>query len=280
MTVSALPAAELIAGRVVHERTRPTQHRFSYGVFCLRIDIERLEEAARAANGWFAVNPTGAARWLRPFSLQTRDYGPRGDGDLAHWARHLAAAAGVDLAPGRSRIELQTFPRMFGFVFNPVSFWLCRDESNALKCVIAEVNNTFGERHIYVLRATDAGPITASTTLQCAKVMHVSPFCEVRGRYQFRVIDGARARRVDVDYYVDDALLIATRIAGQALPFDGATLRKKLFEHPFMTLGVVARIHLQALWLWKKRVPWFSKPTKVGAPITGMTTHDDTREGS
>ena len=272
------PAGELIAATVVHERTRPAQHRFSYPLFCLRLDVERLQELPDATNGWLRIDPQSRWQCLRPFTLRTHDYGARDSTALAAWAREQADAAGVKLLPGASRIELQTFPRLFGFVFNPVSFWFCRDENDALRVLIAEVNNTFGEHHFYVVTADDRGAIGTDTALTCRKAMHVSPFCEVRGRYRFRVTAGRTARRVDVDYYDGEQLLIATRIAGHAVALDGAVLRTQLWRFPLMTFGVVARIHWQALKLWLKRVPWFHKPDYAGPQRTGNTIVE-TKEG-
>lgn len=272
------PAGELIAATVVHERTRPAKHRFSYPLFCLRLDVERLHELPVATNGWLHIDPQTHWQRLRPFTLHTCDYGARDGIALAAWARAQAAAAGVNLLPGASRIELQTFPRLFGFVFNPVSFWFCRDEHDALRVLIAEVNNTFGEHHFYVVTSEDRGAIGTDTVLTCRKAMHVSPFCEVRGRYRFRVTAGRTARRVDVDYYDGEQLLIATRIAGHAVALDGAVLRAQLWRFPLMTFGVVARIHWQALRLWLKRVPWFRKPDYAGPLRTG-SINTDTHEG-
>ncbi|MBL8310932.1 MAG: DUF1365 domain-containing protein [Burkholderiales bacterium] len=277
-TAAVRSVGELIVASVVHERTRPASHRFRYRLFCLRLDVERLNEVDQATGGWLRVDPPTRGQRLRPFTLYTRDYGARDGSPLAAWAREQAAAAGVKLLPGASRIELQTFPRLFGFVFNPVSFWLCHDEVGALRVLIAEVNNTFGEHHFYVVTAEDRGVIGSDTALACRKAMHVSPFCQVRGRYRFRVTAGRTARRVDVDYYDGEQLLIATRIAGHAVALNGAVLRAQLLRFPFMTIAVVARIHWQALKLWLKRVPWFHKPDYAGPLRTGnlMT---DSKEG-
>ncbi len=272
-------AGELIIASVVHERMRPTAHRFRYPLFCLRVDVERLHELPAATAGWLRIDPRNRWSSLRPFTLRTRDYGARDGLALATWAREQAAVAGVKLLPGTSRIELQTFPRLFGFVFNPVNFWFCHDEMGALRVLIAEVNNTFGEHHFYVITAQDRGAIGTDTALACRKAMHVSPFCEVRGRYRFRVTAGRTARRVDVDYYDGEQLLIATRIAGHAVALDGAALRAQLWRFPLMTFGVVARIHWQALRLWLKRVPWFHKPAYTGPLRTGNTA-EEAKKGS
>src|SRR5271165_1651037 len=135
--------ALLIRGHVMHERLRPLRNRFVYPVFYLRLDLARLHEIESA---WFGID-----RW-RPVSIRIRDYGPRDGSDLASWMR--ATLAGVGIAAD-GPIWLQTFPRIFGFVFNPVSFWHCYDKQEKLRAVLAEVNNTFGETHRYLLTAND-----------------------------------------------------------------------------------------------------------------------------
>src|SRR5450830_1417047 len=161
--MSLLPPAYLIRGQVMHERLRPAQHRFVYPVFCLRLNLGRLSEAG---NFWFGINRR------RLMSLRTRDYGPRDGSDLEQWMRAQLRELGL---PADGEIWLQTFPRLFGFVFNPVSFWYCHDSHGALRAVLAEVNNTFGESHRYLLADGEGKAITAETRLLCAKALHVSP---------------------------------------------------------------------------------------------------------
>ena len=124
--------ALLIHGHVMHERLRPARNRFVYPVFYVRLNLSRLDELNSPL--------FGIDRW-RPISLRTRDYGPRDGSSLTGWMRATLADAGID-ADGE--IWLQTFPRIFGFAFNPVSFWYCYDRQENLRAVLAEVNNTFG----------------------------------------------------------------------------------------------------------------------------------------
>ena len=148
---------------------------------------------------------------------------------------------------------------MLGYTFKPVSFWYAHDEGGALRAIVVEVNNTFGERHCYLLDAPRYGH-----ELSAQKVFHVSPFCRVEGRYRFRFMrserdDGARTvARIDHDD--EQGPLIKTSVSGALEPVTPASLRRALWAHPAMTLGVMARIHWQALQLWLKRVPFFSKP--------------------
>jgi DUF1365 family protein len=264
-------AAYLVRGQVMHERLRPVHHRFVYPVFCVRLNLGRLAEAN---NAWFGVNRK------RLMSVRTRDYGPRDGSDLDGWIRAQLVEAGL---PADGEIWLQTFPRMFGFVFNPVSFWLCHDSGGALRAVLAEVNSTFGETHRYLLADGERKAITPDTRLACAKEMHVSPFCEVRGAYHFHVRDTPISTLIGIDY--DDhagdqseapasgnaGLLIRTTVGGRlyAMTSDGALLA--LLTQPFMTFGIVAKIHWQAWKLWRKRVPFFRKPDRSKDSVAATT---------
>ncbi|MET3434075.1 DUF1365 family protein [Herbaspirillum seropedicae] len=270
--------ALLLSGQVMHQRLRPVLHKFVYPVFCVRLDLARLAEAG---NAWFGVDRR------RLMCVRTRDYGPRNGSDLRQWVRGHLQQAGL---PDDGAIWLQTFPRLFGFVFNPVSFFLCHDREGRLRAVLAEVNNTFGETQHYLLSAPDQGVIDEHTRLVCDKLMHVSPFCEVRGFYRFRFRDQPRRGQADqhtafvgIDYYdhgqpaeVGQGLqpLMRTSIGGHLQPLTAASAFAALCAQPLLTLGVVARIHWQALLLWRKRVPWFSKPERAAAagPTTGKET--------
>ncbi len=175
----------------------------------------------------------------------------------------------------QGEVWLHTYPRVFGYAFKPVSFWYCHRADGSLRAVLAEVNNTFGERHCYLLDAPHYG-----RPCEAAKVFHVSPFCPVRGRYRFVFMrtDGARARTVArIDYFDNESdngedALINTSVSGDLLPLDARTLRRALWSHPAMTFGVIARIHWQAARLWIKKAPFFRQPPApadfVSAPAT------------
>ncbi|WP_018152742.1 DUF1365 domain-containing protein [Leeia oryzae] len=254
------PAAILIRGQVMHHRLRPAVNRFVYPVFCVRLNLDRLNELS---SRWFGVN-----RW-RPLSIRTADYGPRNATPLAGWMREVLTREGVVVD---GEIWLQTFPRVLGFVFNPVSFWFCHDRQGGLKAVLAEVNNTFGEHHHYLLTAPGGERIHNDTVLLCRKLMHVSPFCPVEGRYAFRFRESADHSFVGIDYHDRNGLLIKTSIGGHKQPFAATSLRQAFMTQPLLTLGVVARIHWQALRLWLKKVPFFRKPAP---PVLPFTKGDD-----
>ncbi|AMP05969.1 DUF1365 domain-containing protein [Collimonas pratensis] len=245
---SSTSNALLIRGQVMHERLRPAHNRFVYPVFYLRLNLSQLNQHRSI---WFGVD------CKRPVSLRTRDYGARDGTALITWIRNLLAEHEIT-ADGE--IWLQTFPRIFGFVFNPVSFWYCYDQHKDLRAVLAEVNNTFGETHRYLLTADHEEVITSESTLSCQKRLHVSPFCPLRGSYYFRFRDGIHTTFTGIDYHDDDGLLLKTSIGGHIQPLQSGTMLTALLKQPFLTLGIVGRIHWQALKLWLKRVSFFHKP--------------------
>jgi hypothetical protein len=240
---------QILFGRVFHCRRRPVRHAFAYPVFFLRIPLSAM---ARAGRGIFSVD-----RW-NLLALHGRDHGPRDGSPLEPWVRSQLARAGVRGADGE--IVLQAFPRVLGYVFNPIAIFYCHDRAGALRAVLCEVSNTFGERHNYLLAHADGRPIAATDRMRAEKVFHVSPFCEVEGFYRFRFAGDERRQFAQIDYHDRDGKLIVTAIDGEARPIGAGSLARALLGYPLMTAGVIARIHWQALRLWLKRVPFFSKP--------------------
>lgn len=253
----------LMLGTVMHERVRPAHHRFVYPVFCVRFDLSHL---ATQRAWWF-----GIGRW-RLLGIDPRDYGPCDGTDLLAWIRNQLAQAGL---PADGRVWLQTFPRVLGYAFNPVSFWLCEDRDGNLRALLAEVRNTFGERHRYLLRAEDDEPIGYDTPLVCAKAFHVSPFCRVEGRYVFRVRETQAAASIAIDYHDAEGLLIRTSIAVRKVPLTQWGALRAVVRQPWLTIAIVARIHWQALRLWLKGVPFYGKRPPAAAPTPAPASQGD-----
>ena len=245
-------------GTVHHARTRPSAHRFTYGTYFLMLPM-RLEQpvgAAAAAGGW-QPNQRGA---LSFFDEDHGDGRSVAQGGALPWLLALLHSQGIVDADGD--IWLQTYPRVWGYTFKPASFWYCyraAQHGGALRAVVAEVNNTFGERHCYVLDAPPWGQ-----TVTADKVFHVSPFCEVKGRYAFCFTrehrDGQPVVSARIDHHDEIGLLIHTRLSGALQVLDAPARRRALWRYPLMTLGVFWRIHREAFTLWRKQVPFFSKP--------------------
>ena len=232
-------------GVVRHRRLRPAVHAFEYPTYFLMLPLRSLREAPSAAL------PRNRFGWL---SFHDRDHGD-GRADALAWLDELLHAEGVHDATGE--VWLHTYPRVLGYAFMPVSFWHCQRADGSLAALVAEVNNTFGERHCYLL----AGPELAyGRELQARKVFHVSPFCDVQGRYRFRFMLNAGRTVARIDHDDDSGPLLQTSVSGRLQPLTAGSVRAAFFGMPLMTLGVILRIHWHAVQLWLKRVPFFSKP--------------------
>jgi DUF1365 family protein len=261
MSAAVSPAsAPLIGfGRVWHRRRRPVQHEFSYAGYFLMLPLRALRE--RPA-------PLLPRNRFGLLSFHDRDHGD-GRTDALAWFDELLKSEGIADADGE--VWLQTHPRVLGPTFKPVSFWYATRRDGSLAAVLAEVNNTFGDRHCYLLAG--AG-VRLGAELHAGKVLHVSPFCTMEGGYRFRfeMSGGApaagRAVAACVDH--DDAAgpLIETCQSGTLAALTPASLRRAFFGTPLMTLGVMWRIHWHALRLAAKRVAFHRRPP---APSTFVT---------
>lgn len=241
--------AEICFGAVRHRRAAPVRNDFIYRTYFLRLPLSRLAEVSGAL---FGVNR------FNLLSFHFRDHGARDGSHPLPWLRAILAREGV-LADGE--VYLHAMPRVLGFVFNPVSFWHCHDAEGRLRAVLCEVHNTFGERHNYLALREDGGPIAADDALWARKVFHVSPFLPVRGRYRFRFATHGSVHIAAIDYFEDGVEMLTTSLGGRAVPVTNASVALAFFRYPLMTFAVVARIHVQALRLWWKRVPFFRKPS-------------------
>ena len=259
--VTGAPAQPLIGfGQVRHTRLRPKEHRFSYATFFLLLPLRALARGANA--GALAVNRRGA------ISFRDADHGdgrPAASGGALAWLDALLRAEGIDDATGE--VWLHCYPRVLGYTFKPVSFWYCERTDGSLRAIVVEVNNTFGERHCYLLDEPAWGK-----ELRAEKVFHVSPFCDVSGSYRFRFLfndkDGVLRTVARIDHDDADGALIETSVSGALEPATPAALRRALWRYPVMTLAVIARIHWQALRLWTLRVGFRSKPMPPPTPIS------------
>ncbi|MDX1593979.1 MAG: DUF1365 domain-containing protein [Gammaproteobacteria bacterium] len=238
----------LLTGTVMHHRHRPVTHRFAYPMFAVELDVDDLASTPRA----LAIDRPG---WL---AFRSADHGPRDGTSLATWIRDLLVSQGLSGADGR--VTLLAMPRLFGYLFNPVSFWFCHDRHGALRAVLAEVNNTFGEHHNYLVHRPDRGPIGDGDVLTARKVFHVSPFLDVEGEYRFRFVRRDGRLQVAIGHDVGGARVLSTALWGATAPLHGPALRRAALRTPLQTFAVMARIHWHALRLWLKGVAFHGKP--------------------
>jgi hypothetical protein len=238
------PAGRIYVGTVVHMRLRPRPHKLAYRVFSLLLDVDRIDEAMTGCR-WLSRNR------FNLLSYYDADHGEGGDTPIATQARALFSAAGFAL--DGCRIELLAYPRVLGYVFNPISVYYLIDPSEHLRAVAYEVNNTFREREVYVVAA---GPPAGNVYAQgCSKRMYVSPFTSRVGRYGFRVTAPSEELLVGVQLHDPDGALLRTHFRATARPLGDRALLQAIATHPLMTLKVIAGIHIEALRLWLKGVP-------------------------
>lgn len=245
-------------GLVRHVRLRPTRHAFDYTAYFLMLPMRALKAIQagplsldKRQQTDLSINQAGM---LSFFDIDHGDGRQPEQGGALGWIEELLESENIQDAHGE--IWLQTFPRVFGYTFKPVSFWYCHRTDNSLAAILAEVHNTFGERHCYLLPQPKFG-----RTEIAHKIFHVSPFCEVAGEYRFRFMRTATERLVArVDHDDANGPLIQTSISGTLVAATKEEIRRTLWRYPLFTVAVMFRIHWHALLLWLKRVPFFTKP--------------------
>jgi len=255
--MSAAPHS-VIAATIVHRRLRPKVNGFRYRAAYLCLDLGALD---RLAGRWLKLDRGGLV------AFHQADHGAHDGSDLGGWLRQTLDAHGLaGICDGA--VTLMTMPRLLGYVFNPVSFWFCRDRAGALRAVLCEVNNTFGERHCYLVHHDDRRPIEADCWLEGRKAFHVSPFLPIEGGYRFRFRLDAERAHVDVNFYDPAGLMLATSVGGRRIALDDRAVLRHFLANPIMTLAVVVKIHWQALHLWRKRARFYGKPPPPAELVT------------
>lgn len=248
-------APQIMQARVQHSRVAPTQNSFAYRLYYVALDIDALDRSGLPDA--MGLERRGLHSFFR------KDHGARDGSDLRAWADGLLAGHGLPPAP---RILLVTLPRVLGFVFNPVSFWLCLDEKDRLKTVIAEVNNTFGQTQSYVCPLEGDGQPRgwkgSGGRYRQVKTFHVSPFLAPSGSYAFRFAYRDAALKVGIDHRdASGKMLLKTSLVGRFSPLSRPALWRAFVRHPFVTAKVVALIHWQALRLLAKGQRFLGGPS-------------------
>lgn len=225
-------------GHVIHARLRPTPHKFHYRVFALLLDLDELPQ----------LNKLKLFGWNRPTvaSFHDKDHG---DGtDLRGWVDGELAKAGIE-APGKKLVLC--YPRLFGYVFNPLTVWFCHRADETLAAIVYEVHNTFGERHAYVLPASPG-----IVRHECDKDFYVSPFLSMDCRYRFAI--QPPGENVTIAIREDEAgePVLNASFSGSRRALTDRNLASALLRHPLMTVKIIGAIHYEALRLWLKRVPY------------------------
>lgn len=244
-----------IAGHTYHGRKGAVENAFRYSIDYVLCDAEAELETPRL----FARNARGLT------ALLDRDHGGApGKGRGARWVREVLSRHHVT---GITRIELLAQPRVLGYVFNPVSFWLCRDGDGGLVAVIAEVTNTYGDRHCYLCHHDDLRPIDPQDHLKATKILHVSPFQPIEGSYDFRFDIRPDRIGIRIDYTAGNGGLVAT-LTGPRKPLSNSSILLALLRRPLGARRVMALIHWQALKLWWKGARFRARPAAPAQEVS------------
>jgi uncharacterized protein len=229
----------------MHLRFFPVRHRLSYGVWYLLADLEELPTLDRSIPG-FANERAGVV------SFFSRDHGPRDGSPLRPWIEARLAEAGIDLEGGA--VRLLCFPRVFGYVFNPLTVWFCHGPDGELRAILYEVANTFGEWHHYLVPVTQArGPMIRASF---DKELFVSPFIDMASTYDFRTRIPDERVAVLVRQRAPGGQLLVATLTGRRRALTGGALARMLARYPLVTMKVMGGIHWEALKLWRKGAPY------------------------
>ncbi len=250
----------LINGKVMHKRFAPKENSFTYPIYYLSLPLAKLDELKKEN-----------ILKIDSFSLTSfykKDHGVKSKcGDLNHWA--IKQLKKFKLQNQVKTITLVSMPRILGFVFNPVSFWLCFDEKSQLRAIIYEVNNTFGETHSYVCAKQDQSAINEDDWIIAGKEFHVSPFLPREGHYQFRIKLNNKNIGLWIDYYNKEGKrTLTTSLKGKIEELTKQAQRKAFWRTPFVTLQAILLIHWQALKLKIKGIKFFRLPKQKSKNVT------------
>lgn len=251
-------ASGLYPGVVTHTRLKPRRHGLRYRIFMLLLDLDELDALDRGLKLFS----------LKRFNLAGFDPRKHGDGSATPLKAQVEAQlAAAGIAHG-GPVRMLAMPRILGMGFNPLTVYFCHSADGALSAILYEVNNTFGERHSYLIPAEDA-PIVKQA---CAKGLYVSPFMDMDLAYAFRVRPPAEQVQVMVD--VDDAegRVLATGFAAQRKDLTDRNLIRAWLTHPWMTVGVLGAIHWEALFIWLKGEKIRQRPAKPEWPVTVVSS--------
>ena len=249
--------SKIYVGTVMHQRHKPKKHILRYRVFSMLLNLEELPSLGRRFR-FFSHNA------FNLFSIYDKDFGG-GDGtSLLEYARSQLEQYGLGNVDGP--VMLLAYPRILGFVFNPLSVYYCFHQSGELGACLYEVNNTFGQRHSYLIPINHKDPKVSIH--RCRKNFYVSPFINMDVSYEFKVEAPEQRLVLSIGEYDDHGKLLDAVFSGKERAISDGVLLKMFITHPLMTLKVVAGIHWEALKLWLKKIPLVPRPAPPENTVT------------
>ncbi|MDC0150902.1 DUF1365 domain-containing protein [Candidatus Pelagibacter sp.] len=243
-------------GTVIHKRFKPKTHFFRYNVFSLLIDLSELDYLNNKIK-FFSCNKFNLV------SFYEKDHGNRDGSSLVSWVKKNLEDNNIDTE--KVRIKLLCYPRILGYVFNPLSVFYIYNENEKLVSILYEVKNTFGEQHTYIFKVNSDQNLYQHN---CSKKFHVSPFIEMNCKYFFRLLKPGEKISVIIDQYQTDEKILYASQDGQRVDFNTKELIKSYLKHPLMTFKIILAIHFEAFKLWIKGIKFIKKKLKIKNNIT------------
>ena len=243
-------------GQVIHKRFKPKVHSFRYDVFSLLIDLSELETLDKQVN-FFSYNKFN---WI---SFYDKDHGDRDGSSLINWVQKNLRKNNISTE--NIKIKILCYPRIFGFVFNPLSVFYVYNSNENLISILYEVKNTFGEQHTYIFRIEKDANLIQNN---CSKKFHVSPFIQMNCNYFFRLLKPGNKISVIIDQYEDEDKILYASQDGIRTDFNTKYLVKSFLNHPLMTFKIIIAIHYEAFKLWSKGIKFIKKKIKIKNNIT------------
>jgi len=243
-------------GKVIHKRFKPKVHYFKYKVFSLLIDLSELEILDKKVN-FFSYNK------FNLISFYEKDHGDRDGSSLTLWVKKNLEKYNIQAKD--IKIKILCYPRIFGFVFNPLSVFYIYNLQDQLISILYEVKNTFGEQHTYLFKVTKDANLIQNN---CSKKFHVSPFIEMNCNYFFRLLKPGNKISVIIDQYDNEDQILYASQDGTRSDFNTQHLIKSYLKHPIMTFKIILAIHFEAFKLWTKGIKFIKKKIKIKNNIT------------
>ncbi len=247
--------SKIYTGKVIHKRFKPKEHYFKYNVFSLLIDLNELEEINKYIK-FFSYNK------FNIISFYDKDHGDRDGSSIKLWVKKNLRNIGIiteDIS-----IKLLCYPRIFGYVFNPLSTYFIYNKHSELISIFYEVKNTFGEQHTYIFKAQDEKTVQN----KCKKKFYVSPFIEMDCEYHFKTLNPKEQLSVVINQNDKDGKLLFASQDGISKDFNNKNLILSYLTHPLMTFKIIGAIHYEAFKLWAKRIKLIAKKIKLKNNIT------------
>ena len=243
-------------GTVIHKRYKPKEHFFKYSVFSLLLDLSELEILSDKIR-FFSINR------FNLISFFEKDHGNRDDTSLVGWVKKNLEQNQIKTE--NIKIKLLCYPRIFGYVFNPLSIFFVYDQKETLVSILYEVKNTFGEQHTYVFKIENENNLVQNN---CTKKFHVSPFIEMDCNYFLRILKPGDRLSVIIDQYDQVGKILYASQDGKKANLTGKELIKSYLKHPLMTFKIISAIHFEAFKLWIKGIKLVKKKFKIKNNIT------------